>query len=125
MTWDELAIDMLKAAQMLLDTHPRSSASRAYYAAHIALAKTLEAHGYVPQGGQTPPHKKQKTLIGQYLSGIGQSNVKELNRLFTRLYGRRIDSDYIRQVTIDRSIARDSIRDASSVFRSLKMPEVS
>ena len=44
MTWDELAIDLLKAAKAMLDTHPRSSASRAYYAAHIALAKVLEAN---------------------------------------------------------------------------------
>ena len=37
----------------------------------------------------------------------------------SRLYSRRIDSDYVRRVTIDRAIALESLRDANSVLRAL------
>jgi hypothetical protein len=124
MTWDEFAIDLLKAAKAMLGTHPRSSASRAYYAAHIALAKVLEAHGFVPDRGySTQQHKRQSRLIGQHLGHLGPVGVRALKQLFSRLYTRRIDADYVRRVTIDRQIALDSLRDASAVFVVLDVKE--
>jgi uncharacterized protein (UPF0332 family) len=124
MTWDELAIDLLKAAKTMLDAHPRSSASRAYYAAHIALAKALEADGFVPDRGySTQQHKRQSRLIGQYLARLGAVGVRQLRQTFSRLYARRIDSDYVRRVTIDRAVALESVRDASAVFVALGIQE--
>jgi uncharacterized protein (UPF0332 family) len=124
MTWDELAIDMIKAAKAMLDTHPRSSASRAYYAAHIALAKALQARGFVPDRGySTQQHKRQSKLIGQHLGSLGKQGVKELRQAISRLYARRIDSDYVRRVTIDRQIALESLRDASAVLVVLGVSE--
>jgi hypothetical protein len=124
MSWDEMAIDLLKAAKAMLNTHPRSSASRAYYAAHIALAKALEAHGFVPDhGSSTQQHKRQSRLIGQYLGHLGLSGIRLIRQAFSRLYARRIDSDYVRRVTIDREIALESVRDASTVFVALGVQE--
>ena len=124
MTWDELAIDLLKAAKAMLVTHPRSSASRAYYAAQIALAKALEQNGFVPDRGySTQQHKKQSSLIGEHLSHLGSNGVKELRRMLSRLYARRVDADYVRRVTIDRQIALESLRDASAVFMALSIEE--
>lgn len=124
MTWDELAIDLLKAAKAMLTTHPRSAASRAYYAAHIALAKSLQANGFAPdQGYSTQQHRRQSRLIGQHLGHLGSQEVRELRQLFSRLYTRRIDSDYVRRVTIDRGIALESVRDASAVFVTLDVRE--
>lgn len=124
MTWDELAIDLLRAAKAVLNTHPRSSASRAYYAAHIALAKVLEASGFVPDRGYaTQQHKRQSNLIGQHLGHLGITGVKNMRQMFSRLYARRIDSDYVRRVTINRQIALESVRDASAVFAALGVQE--
>src|SRR5581483_12032757 len=115
MTWDLLAFDLLNAAKAMLSSHPRSSASRSYYAAHIALAKALEAKGFVPDPGHsTQQHQRQSRLIGQYLPHLGPPGVKRLRQTMSRLYSRRIDSDYVRRVTIDRAIALESLRDANS-----------
>jgi hypothetical protein len=125
MTWDELAIDMLKAAKALLRAHPRSAASRAYYAAHIALAKALEMRGFVPDRGfSTQQHKRQSRLIGQYLVSLGARGVREMRQAFSRLYTRRVDADYVRRVSMDRAIALESVRDASAVLAALGVREV-
>ena len=124
MTWNEFAIDLLQAAKVLLSSHPRSSASRSYYAAHIALAKALEASGYVPDHPySTQPHKKQSKLIGLHLGHLGPMGVKRLRQTMSRLYARRIDSDYVRCVTIDSAIAIESMRDASAVLMALGIQE--
>ena len=124
MTWDQLAIDLLKAARAMRETHPRSSASRSYYSAHIALAKELESRGFVVKRPySTQPHKGQSKLIDQYLGHLGPKAVKRLKRTMSRLYSRRIDSDYVRRVTIDRGLAMDSLRDASAVCVALKIKE--
>ena len=125
MTWDEMAIDLLKASKAMLKTHPRSSASRAYYAAHIALAKILQERGFVPgRPYSTQPHLRQARLIGEFLNHLGVLGVRNLRQLFNRLYSRRIDADYVRTVTINEQIALDSVRDASSVFVVLGIQEL-
>jgi uncharacterized protein (UPF0332 family) len=124
MTWDEMAIDLLQAAKAMHATHPRSAASRAYYAAHIALAKVLQASGFVPAARRsTQSHDAQRRLIGLHLVHLGDRRVRDLRALFVRLYARRIDSDYIRTAQVDRSAALDAIRDASSVFVMLGIQE--
>ncbi len=124
MTWDELAIDLLRAAKSLVDSHPRSAASRAYYAAHIALAKALQANGYVPMaGGATQPHRLQSRLIERHLGHMGAGTVRSLRRAFSRLYSRWIDADYVRRAMIDRAIALESVRDAVSVLWALDVRE--
>jgi uncharacterized protein (UPF0332 family) len=118
MTWNEIGKDHLKAAKMLAKDHPRSSSSRAYYACHVVLTEALTAQGYVPPAGrQTQPHEaKQLELIRRHLSGRGVRVVRELRRLISRLYTRRLAADYRRTATIDAAVALDSLRDASTFF---------
>lgn len=124
MTWDEMSIDLLQAAKSLLVNHPRSAASRAYYAAHIALAKELEANGYRPTAGRTTqPHLRQVVLINQHLGYLGVKRIRELRRVIRRLYDRRIDADYVKRVSVDYLIALESIRDASVVFAMFGLKE--
>jgi uncharacterized protein (UPF0332 family) len=118
MNWNEIGKNHLLAAQLVRDECPRSCVSRAYYSAHAVLAQALTNAGWKDfgKGRQTPAHDRQQKLIGQHLSLIGPKRVRELKALIWRLYAHRIDADYRRGATVDRSIARDSIRDALSVF---------
>ena len=117
MTWFEIGHNSLQAAKRTLSEHPRSSASRAYYAAHVVLTEALANEGWSAQtNSQTPPHHLQAKLIGQYLSYKGDRFVRELRTLVRRLYDRRLDADYRRTVTVDRSIALDSVRDSTTVL---------
>ncbi len=125
MTWDEMAIDMLHAAKATRLSHPRCCASRAYYAAHVALAKALIKKGYKPSpGATTQGHKMQPKLIDQFLGEMGLKKRRDLKRILARLYRRRLDSDYVPEATVDAGIALESVRDAGAVFVTLGMPEV-
>ncbi len=122
MTWPEIGKNNLRAAKRTLEEEPRSSTSRAYYAAHVVLADVLVQAGYtLSLGRQTPPHAHQAKLVGQHLAHYGVSSVRELRAVVRRLYARRIDADYKQTVTVDRSTAMDSIRDASTLFRLLSI----
>ena len=122
MTWDEIGKNNLQAAKRTLDDQPRSSASRAYYAAHVVLADALVTAGYpLTPGRQTPPHVAQAQLIGAHLGGRGPAFVREARAVVRRLYARRLDADYRRTVTVDRAIARESVRDASTLFELLEV----
>jgi len=117
MTWKDIGKDHLQAAKQALERHPRSAASRAYYAAHVVLAEELIAAGCVlGSRRETPPHNAQAQLIGMHLAGRGASFVRELRSVVRRLYSRRLDADYKRTVTLDRALALDSVRDASTLF---------
>jgi hypothetical protein len=124
MTWDELAIDLLRAAKAMLDSHPRSSASRSYYAAHIALAKELRSKRYVPSlNYSTQPHREQSMLIGKYLANLGPAGIRRLRQTMSRLYTRRIDSDYVPRASVDRQMALESVRNASAILSVLRIRE--
>ena len=122
MTWNEIGQNHLQAARQLVVDHPRSATSRAYYAARVALAEALVNAGYsLPPRRETPPHQQQVMLIGVHLTKRSVRDVRELRTLMRRLYSRRIDADYKRTVTVDRSVAREAVRDASLVFRLLNL----
>ncbi|MGA2497644.1 MAG: HEPN domain-containing protein [Tepidisphaeraceae bacterium] len=122
MTWSEIGKNNLQAAKLNLAGQPRSAASRAYYAAHVVLAEKLVANGCpLSPGRQTPAHAAQASLIGRHLAHEGTKVVRELRAVIRRLYARRIDADYKRNVTMDRLLAMESIRDASTLFQLLKV----
>ena len=124
MTWSEIGKSSLKAAKRTLNDYPRSSASRAYYAAHVVLAESLAKAGYLPPfERQTPPHSRQATLVSSHLSQMGPARVRELQSAVRRLYSRRLDADYNQRVTVDPPTARECLRDASTVFKLLGVEE--
>lgn len=117
MTWAEIGKNHLLAAKQAQKEFPRSSVSRAYYAARVVLTQALIDGGWVPVANrETAPHHLQPRLIGQYLAQRGQRFVRELRALIRRLYDRRLDADYRRTVTVGKSAALDSIREGSAVF---------
>jgi uncharacterized protein (UPF0332 family) len=120
MTWTQIGKKNLHAAKQLANLHPRSSSSRAYYAAHAVLADALAKAGYLPgRGRQTPPHDQQRSLISSHLATKGQRVVRELRAVIWRLYAYRLDADYRRTVAVDRARALESVRDACTLFRLL------
>jgi uncharacterized protein (UPF0332 family) len=120
MDWKDIAISNLACAKSAIAEHPRSSASRAYYAAHVALALKLTANGYVPPPGrQTQPHREQPGLIRRHLTGLGANRQKRLAASFVRMYARRIDADYKRTVKVVKTDALELLRDASAAMRAL------
>ena len=120
MDWDAVGRDSLAAARELQNSRPRSAVCRSYYAAHAVLASVLVAAGYVPGANrQTPPHEAQAKLIGLHLAARGQRFVRELRTIVRRLYVARIDADYDRRTTVDRSVAKRAVRDAHVVFLML------
>ena len=125
MTWAQMARSSLNVAKLVVSEHPRTSVSRSYYAAHVALAEQLLGNGYIPPTGrQTQPHRDQSKLIKEKLNGVfGANATKRLGAAFSRLYARRIDADYKRTVTVDRGTAVDSLRDAASVLQLFKVGE--
>jgi uncharacterized protein (UPF0332 family) len=117
MTWVEIGKSHLSAAKSLRVSHPRSSISRSYYAAHVALAQSLFNSGYAPVNGrQTQPHQSQAKLIGIHLAHFTPNAVKELRAVTRRLYARRIDADYKRNMTVDAATASQSLQDVSTLF---------
>ena len=118
MTWTEIGLSHLKAAKRTVDTEPRSSASRSYYAIHVVLAEALNAAGYkFAKLRQTQPHKDQKLLIDRYLHGFSQNDLRRLKTAVRQAYRRRLDADYDRRITFSKSMALDSLRDVVTVFR--------
>jgi uncharacterized protein (UPF0332 family) len=122
MAWLELAQNNLLAAKRMCKAHPRSAVSRAYYAAHVALASALISAGYVPTAPyETPPHKHQSALIAAHLARSGPVLVSDLGLAISRLYKSRLDADYSQLASIDASHAKEAIRDAVEIFALLKV----
>jgi len=122
MDWNEIGRSSLSAARRVRQEHPRSAISRAYYAAHSVVTTALLDAGYLPEAGrQTPPHTALASLIRRYLIGRGQRLVRELQATIRRLYAARLDSDYNRRVTIDKTVALQAVRDAHAVFGMLEV----
>jgi hypothetical protein len=122
MPWINVARNNLLAAKRMCKVHPRSSISRAYYAAHVLLADALAGAGYVPAAPyETAPHKKQPMLIASYFTSSGAAFVTDLSQAISGLYKSRLDTDYSQLASLDASHAKGAIRDAVEVFTLLKV----
>lgn len=122
MDWETIGRDSLAAAREAQSSRPRTAVSRSYYAVHAVLTSALAAAGYVPAANrQTPPHEAQPRLIGLHLAARGQRFVRELRAVVRRLHAARIEADYDRRVTVDRSVAVRAVRDAHVVFVLLEV----
>ncbi len=124
-TWQDMAVDSLRAAKKLRDAgHFRSSVSRAYYAVFCLV--TAELCKVTSVGGfgryAHPPHREMTRFVQNCLRtrmAVGQA--EWLNSLIRRLYKARLEADYVCGAAIDLALARDTLRDAHIVFRLLKV----
>ena len=95
-SWNDISRDALRAATVLHDKHPRSSISRAYYAAFSAAVwLKWQQHG-VPEVGrrETPPHREMPQLIEKLLRAKGRRIARDCRQAMVVLYTYRLDADY-------------------------------
>jgi uncharacterized protein (UPF0332 family) len=95
-SWSEISRDALQAATVLHDKHPRSSISRAYYAAFSAAVWLMwQQHG-VPVAGkrETPQHREMPKLLEQLLYKKGQRISRDCRQAMRLLYNYRLNADY-------------------------------
>lgn len=119
--WDEIARENLKAAQLLAARcYFRSCASRAYYAAFSAVSFALRTHGPFEFGRETPAHQRIATLIQEHLgSRLSSVKLRDVKSTIRRLYNERINADYRSGITLNRSAAMQSQRDAHAICRAM------
>jgi len=114
--WSEISKNNFDAAKQMLDDYPRSSVSRAYYAAFAALTDVVLKSKKVrlPQERETPSHRK----LPGYLSQIYVQNgkLKQIKQYIRLLYSLRLVADYDSKTRVDKLVARDAVRFASAIL---------
>jgi uncharacterized protein (UPF0332 family) len=95
-SWKNVSWDCLQAAQMLRDKHPRSSISRAYYAAFSAAVSLIWKNRGMPSAGkrETPSHRDMPQLLEQLLRVNGVRIARECKTAMLVLYKDRLTADY-------------------------------
>jgi uncharacterized protein (UPF0332 family) len=119
-TWQELSVECLRAAKMLLDEgYLRRSVSSAYYAAYSAVTSELVARGITfAHGWNNPAHEQLPDLILNNTTLPRQTRYA-LNRIMRRLRTARETADYRPAVLVDRTLALASVHDAIAVLFAL------
>jgi hypothetical protein len=119
MTWEDLSTIQLATAQHLSGTKDatfeRAVCGRAYYAAYALVTSRLSINRNFARGWSNPPHAKLPAYAGN-IAGLHQVDRREIRRALRRLRQRREDADYRPGITVDRSSARESMRDIAQVF---------
>jgi uncharacterized protein (UPF0332 family) len=94
-TWDHISRDALRAAT-LLQEHPRSSISRAYYAAFSAGVWLIWSQQGKPQSGcrETPSHRTMPQIIEKLLYAKGSTISRDCRKAMLVLYTYRLAADY-------------------------------
>lgn len=116
--------DALRAAKNVLDESlPRTSVSRAYYAAYAGITAKLVEHGVrFARGWNNPQHELLPRVINTSRA-FEHDERKTLNRAIRRLRLRREDADYRPQNLVDDAVAREAVRDAATVLYVLEIVE--
>ncbi len=123
-TWQELSLECLRAAKMLVgEGYWRSSVNRSYYAAYCAVTNELVARGVrFARGWNNPPHEQLLNLITHNLA-FPQNVRRRLRRLIRILRHAREDADYRPGASIDRAMALNCIRSAVLVLQDLEVQD--
>jgi len=107
------------------DRSARPSITRAYYAVFHELTHQLTAAGFHDfgkrNGGQRgcPTHATLAKLAKANIDGLSVHNRVELQKAVIRLRGRREAADYQPGTTVDKSAAKEAIRDMFYALRIL------
>ena len=121
-SWEDISRDCLQAARLLRDKHPRSSISRAYYAAFSAAVWLWWRQHGRPVAGlrETPRHGEMPKLLEQLLLKQGKKISRDCRRGMLLLYNDRLTADYQTQrgKTCDPNDAGNALRRAAYIMRS-------
>lgn len=115
-----IARDSLNAARACADAdHPRSAASRAYYAIFAAAHARLLRAGQTPRPGLgTWSHSELPDAIAAGVAREGRSRAAQFRQLLTRSHNLREPADYGTELEIDKPTALSSIADATAILRA-------
>ena len=120
-TWQELATDARKAANVLVTQDRfRSAVSRAYYAAYSKVTHELvmTAGLMMPPGREGPSHARLRPLIETSMPGLPQPRRVALSRLVGRLHTLRIDANYKPSVQVEAREAREAVSIMKTIFEA-------
>ena len=114
--WSEISRDNWKAAQALRERYPRSSVSRAYYAAFSALTQKFAHKRLAFSGKESPRHRDIPDMVNQAFSSRDRAG--EIRRNIRALYAMRLNADYSAGRSTDAQAAREAIRSSAVVLRA-------
>ncbi len=118
MTWDEIADEQRRAAEILLERRacPRAICSRAYYAAYALIAGRAPASTAFPLGWNNPAHGQIAGIVDQ-MRGVPKHRVR---LAISRLRLSRVSADYGAGQSITLRDARERLRDCAIVFSEIR-----
>ena len=120
--WRDLAHSGRTAAYELFERKRwRSCASRAYYATYSEVTHALLAAGTtMPASQNNPKHKTLADLVTTNLRSLNLPRRTRLAAIVIAAYNLRIAADYLPDVDLDESDARDAIGLMATAFSLLK-----
>lgn len=120
-TWEQISRENYVAAQSLLEASQwRSAVSRAYFSSYSAVAAALVRNGVrFRSGREGPPHASLVDLILNHLSHLSERERRDVRRLIHMAYIARLSADYQPRANVDRDEARNAVRSASLVLKTL------
>ncbi|MGC8623841.1 MAG: HEPN domain-containing protein [Phycisphaerae bacterium] len=114
--WSEISLNNWKAAQALRERYPRSSVSRAYYAAFSALTQAFADKRLSFPGKQSPRHRDIPGMVNQVFSSKARAG--EIRRNIRALYAMRLNADYSAGRSTDAESAKEAIRSSVIILRA-------
>ena len=105
--WLEMAEESLEAAGKLIDSAPRSSVSRYYYAAFQAVSAALIYQGLAsPDNREAWTHEKTPALFIEHTKSLiaDQSKRRDIAKKLFFLYKVRVSADYVSADDVQRRI---------------------
>ena len=120
-TWADLANDNEAAARLLIENDFfRASVSRAYYAVYCALTAELVTHKVrFRRGWNNPPHEQLLRVVERHLK-LPTWKARLLKTALRRLRIAREDAEYRPRASVDRTKARDCLRDVTLIRNLLE-----
>ncbi|HUP49477.1 MAG TPA: HEPN domain-containing protein [Thermoanaerobaculia bacterium] len=112
--WLTRADQALGSAELLADSDPDASASRAYYAAFYAVSALFSA-----EGRSFRKHSALEAAVHRDLVRAGRWP-PDLGEAYTRLQLRRITGDYGGELHVNRDDARDAIEAARQIVQEVR-----
>ena len=122
MTWNELSEIQSYAARHSIDQRDeklyRTACTRAYYSAYAAITAKVPPRTVFAHGWQNPAHAALPGHVDQ-IAGLSMAKKSAIRVALSQLRQRREDADYRPAVEVNRTAARESWRDLTTIMMLL------
>jgi hypothetical protein len=122
MDWEALAELQRMVADHLRDQRDdrwsRACCTHAYYAAYAAITDRLPAGAVFGRGWNNPAHAALPGHVSQ-MPRLTESRKDAIRTALSRLRQRREDADYRPHAMVNRTVARESLRDLATLLAVL------